>query len=62
MYISPINSNFSKWSKRRGPSNDNYDNTGGATPIAIREPSFYGEGLEETPHRPWSIPGVGGAF
>jgi hypothetical protein len=62
MYISLINSRFNKWSKDHGPSNDNDDNTGGATPIGIREPSSYGEGLKETPHHPWSIPGVGGAF
>jgi hypothetical protein len=62
MYISLTNSGFNKWSKSRGPSNDNDDNTGGATPISLRKPSSYGEGPEETPHRPWSIPGVGGAF
>jgi hypothetical protein len=62
MYIYLTNSGSNKWSKDHGPSNDNDDNTGGATPIAIREPSSDGEGLEEAPHRPWSIPGVGGGF
>jgi hypothetical protein len=61
MYISLTNSGFNKWSKDHRPSNDNDDNTGGATPIAIREPSSYGE-RQEAPHRPWRIPGVGGVF
>jgi hypothetical protein len=61
MYISLTNSGFNKWSKGRRPSNDNDDNTGGATPIAIREPSSDGKG-QEVPRGPWSIPGVGGAF
>lgn len=61
MRMSLTNSSFNKWSKDPRSSNDNDDNSGGATPIAIREPSSYEEG-QETPHRPWSIPGVGGAF
>jgi hypothetical protein len=62
MRISPTNSGFNNRSKDHRPSNDNDDNTGGATPIAIGETSSYEERLEEAPHRPWSIPGVGGAF
>jgi hypothetical protein len=62
MRISLTDSGFNTGSNNQGPSNDNDDNTGGATPIAIREPSSYEEGLEEAPNRPWSIPGVGGAF
>ena len=62
MHISPTNGGFNEWSKDHGSSNDNDDNTGGATPIAIREPPSHGEELEEAPHCPWSIPGVGGAF
>jgi hypothetical protein len=62
MHICLTNSDFNKWSKDHGASNDNDDNTGGATPIAIKDPYSYGEGLEEVLHRPWSIPGVGGAF
>ena len=61
MSISLTNSAFHKWSKPRRSSNDNDDNTGGATPIAIREPSS-DEEPEEAAHRPWRIPGVGGAF
>ncbi len=56
MYISLNNSGFNKWSKDHGPNNDNDDNTGGATPIAVREPSSHGEELEGVPHRPRSIP------
>lgn len=63
MYISLTNSGPNKGSKDHRSSIDKDDNNGGATPIAIREPSSDGEeGLEEAPHRPWSIPGVGGAF
>jgi hypothetical protein len=62
MRISPTNSGFKNWSKDHRSSNDNDDNTGGATPIAIRKPSAYEEEFEEAQHRPWSIPGVGGAF
>ena len=62
MRISPTNGGFNNWSKDHRPSDDNDDNTGGATPIAIREPSSHGEAVEEAPHRPWSIPGVRGAF
>ena len=61
MRISLMSSGFDKWSKDHRSSNDNDDSSGGATPIAIREPSFDGEG-QEVPRRPWSIPGVGGAF
>jgi hypothetical protein len=61
MYISLTNSGFNKWSEDHRPSNDNDDNSGGATPIAIREPSSYEE-RQEPPHHPWIIPGVGSAF
>jgi hypothetical protein len=61
MHISLANSDFNKSSKQHRSSNDNDDNTGGATPIAIREPSSYEE-EQKAPHRPWSIPGVGSAF
>jgi hypothetical protein len=63
MYISSRNSGFNKWSKNHPSNNDNDDNSGGATPIAIREePPSDGEGLEKAAPRPWSIPGVGSAF
>lgn len=62
MCVSLTNSSFNKRSKDHRPGNDNDDNTGGATPIAVRELPSYAEGIEEAPHRPWSIPGVGGAF
>jgi hypothetical protein len=61
MRISLTNNGFDKWSKDYRSSNDNDDNSGGATPIAIREPSSYEEG-QEPPHRAWIIPGVGSAF
>lgn len=62
MRISPTNSGFNNRSKVHRPSNDNDDNAGGATPIALQEPSSDGEELEKATHRPWRIPGVGGAF
>jgi hypothetical protein len=62
MHISLTNGGFNDRSKGHRSSNDNDDNTGGATPIAVREPSSDGDGPEEAPHRPWRIPGVGGAF
>jgi hypothetical protein len=62
MRLSPTNSGFNNWPKGHRSRNDNDDNTGGATPIAIRKPFTYEAELEEVPHRPWSIPGVGGAF
>ena len=62
MYTSLTNSGFNKGSQDHRASNDNDDNTGGATPIAIREPRSNRDGLEEAAYRPWSIPGVGGAF
>jgi hypothetical protein len=61
MRISLTNSGFDKWLKDHRSSNDNDDNSGGATPIAVREASSYEEG-QEAPHRPWIIPGVGSAF
>ena len=63
MHISPTNNRgFKKWSKDYRSTNDNDDNSGGATPIAVRKPSSAEEGLEQIVHRPWRIPGVGGAF
>jgi len=63
MHISPTNNRcFKKWSKDYRSTNDNDDNSGGATPIAVRKPTSAEEGLEEAVHRPWRIPGVGGAF
>lgn len=62
MYISLTNSGFNKWSKEHRSNNDNDDNAGGATPIAVREPPSDDEELEKAAHRPWSIPGVGSAF
>jgi len=56
------NRGFKKWSKDHRPTNDNDDNSGGATPIAVRKPSSDEEGIKEAVHRPWRIPGVGGVF
>jgi hypothetical protein len=64
MYISLNDSRtngFRNWSKDHPASNDD-DNPGGATPIAIAELLPDREAPEELPHRPWGIPGVGGAF
>ena len=63
MFISlTTNRRFKKWSKDHWSTNDNDDNSGGATPIAVQKPTSAEEGLEEAVHRPWRIPGVGGAF
>jgi hypothetical protein len=56
------NRGFKKWSKDHRSTNDNDDNSGGATPIAVRKPTSAEEGLEEIVHRPRRMPGVGGAF
>jgi hypothetical protein len=61
MRISLMSSGFDKWSKDHRSSNDNDDSSGGATPIAIREPASPEE-AQEAPHCPWIIPGVGSAF
>jgi hypothetical protein len=65
MYISLTSSQtagFKKWSDRFQPSNDD-DTPGGATPIAVIQPSRDGgEPRGETMHRPWLVPGVGGSF
>jgi hypothetical protein len=63
MFISLMTNRGSKnCSKNHRSTNDNDDNSGGATPIAVRKPTSAEEGLEEVVHRPWRIPGVGGAF
>jgi hypothetical protein len=65
MYISLANSpasGFKKWSDAREPDNDAY-NPGGALPIAVTEPPRDDrEAVQEEPHRPWIVPGVGGSF
>jgi hypothetical protein len=65
MYISLAHSRasgFKKWSDdHRQPDNDD-DQPGGATPVAITEPTSDREALEKPPHRPWGVPGVGGSF
>ena len=56
---SPTNG-FKKWSSDHPPSSNDDDNPGTAAPMAIVEsPS---DRAAREPHRPWVIPGVGGAF
>ena len=65
MYISLTNSRpvgFRKWSEAHRADNDDDDNPGGAKPVALTEPSLDPDAPGELPHRPWGIPGVGGAF
>lgn len=58
----PINE-FATWSSNHLPSSNDDDNpAGGATPIALAEPSSDGAVPTDRPHLPWVIPGVGGAF
>ena len=65
MYISLTNSRtqgFKKWSDAHQPDNDD-DSPGGATPIAVTEPPRDDRGaIEEPPHHPWLVPGVGKSF
>ena len=64
VYISLASSrmnSFKKWSVDRSPSNDD-DDPGGATPIALPKPHSDRDAPADLPHRPWVIPGVGGAF
>jgi hypothetical protein len=65
MYISLTSSQtagFKKWSDRFQPSNDD-DTPGGATPIAVIPPRRARGELEDAPvHRPWIVPGIGGAL
>ena len=52
---------FRRWSEDHQPKNDD-ENLGGATPITIPEPPGNDFALEEPPHRPWAVPGVGRSF
>ncbi|HZT89297.1 MAG TPA: hypothetical protein VFA12_15085 [Stellaceae bacterium] len=65
MYISLADSRtrgFKKWSSAHRPDNDD-DSPGGATPIAIVEPTGDDRpAAEEQVHRPWLVPGVGASF
>ena len=66
MYIFPRNSHtndFKKWSDTHQPGNDDDNNSGGATPIAIAEPlRDEVEATREPPHRPWLAAGGGGSI
>lgn len=66
MYISLANSRaqgFKKWSDAHRPGDNDDDNSGGATPIALTEPPGDDrEAIKETPHQPWLVPGVGSSF
>ena len=66
MYISLTNSRtqvLKKWSDAHRPGNDDDDNSGGATPIALTEPPCEDrEARKELPHQPWLVPGVGTSF
>lgn len=54
---------FLKWSAVHRPDNDDDDDSGGTTPAALITPSPDRNVLvDDQPHRPWAIPGVGGAF
>ncbi len=52
---------FRNWANNHPASNDD-DKPGGATPIAVAELPSARDVPEEFPHRPWGIPGVGGAL
>ncbi len=61
MFISLMSSRakgFKKWSDNHRPSNDDE-----AAPIALAgTPLNNNDAPQDTPHRPWVIPGVRGAF
>jgi hypothetical protein len=61
MYISLANHirDLQGWPVAHRPGNDD-DDSGGATPIAVAEPPTDDrDAMEESPHRPWLVPGVG---
>lgn len=61
MFISLMSSRtkgFKKWSDKHRPSNDDE----AATIALVGTPLSDDDAPQETPHRPWIIPGVGGAF
>ena len=66
MYISLTSrrmNGFRRWSDEHRPSNDDDDNSGGATPIALTEPpSDEHEPIWQPPHQPWHVPGTGSSF
>ncbi len=67
MYISLTTSRtngFRKWSDTHRPDNDDDDNSGGATPIAITEPPSddIESSIQEPPNSPWLVPGTGSSF
>ncbi len=54
---------FKRWSDEHPAGNDDDDNSGGATPIAIMEPVAEDHpAIEEPAHLAWAVPGVGGSF
>ena len=54
---------FKKWSNDHPRRSNDDDIPGGATPIAVLEPHSDGNAPEDPQqHRPWGVPGVGGAF
>jgi hypothetical protein len=63
MYISLADSRargFAKWLATNRPGNDDDDGSGGATPIGVTEPPDEDSpAIEEPPHQPWAVPGVG---
>lgn len=53
---------FEKWSIDHPPTSNDDDSPGGATPIALVVPSADRDPVNDIPHRPWVVPGVGGSF
>lgn len=67
MYISLADNStpgFKKWSDARPPpGNDDIDDSGGATPLALAKPLCDDRATpEEPPHRPWLVAGVGASL
>jgi hypothetical protein len=53
---------FKRWSKDHSPSCNDDDSPGGATPVTLAMPLPGPDADDDPAHRPWAIPGVGGAF
>lgn len=65
MYISTAYSRthgFLRWLESHRPGNDD-DEPGGASPIAVDEPTRDArDAIKEPPRQPWQVPGVGTSF
>ena len=65
MYISLKHSRtngFRPWPSDHGPGSNDNPEPDGAVPIAIGEPPSEDRDMHGPAHRPWVVPGIGGAI